>query len=131
MQRVRFPSLWPPGHFRQLRSDGISERLAPYAANLHGHVDLAQSDQIVGDDMQTERCTDIALSPLLELAHSTELIDPAKDILDPSAYMDGFGVPLGVGGPSVNRGATGTTGVLDTCGVMLIRRITPKNHGVS
>jgi hypothetical protein len=62
--------------------------------------------------MQSEHGTDLALAPQLELAQSTKLLDPAKDLFDPSACIDRLGVPLVAGGPSANRGASRTTGVL-------------------
>jgi len=44
--------------------------------------------------MQAEHGTDISLTPQLELTQSTKLLDPTKDLFDPSPCVDRFDVPL-------------------------------------
>ena len=62
--------------------------------------------------MQTEYGTDIALPSQLELAETSELLDPAKDLFNPSAGMNRLGVALMAGGTAIDRGATGAAYVL-------------------
>jgi hypothetical protein len=53
---------------------------------------------------QTRR--DVVPPPQLELAQAAKLFDPAKDLLDAAAGMDGFGVALMPGGAAIDRWAT-------------------------
>ena len=60
-------------------------RTSPSLHYLRWSEQVAQSDQVVGDHVQTEYGTDIALPPQLELTQSAKLLDPAKDLLNAPA----------------------------------------------
>jgi hypothetical protein len=63
----------------------------------HWPAEISQADQVVGDDKQTEYGTGLLLASQLELTEASELLDPAKDLLDPSAGMNRLDITLVAG----------------------------------
>jgi hypothetical protein len=55
---------------------------------LHRPEQVTQAEQVVGDHIATEYSTDIGLPSQFALAQAAELLDPANDLLDPSAGLD-------------------------------------------
>ena len=81
-------------------------------------------DQVLGDHVQTEHCSDLFGAAQFELTQSTPLLllrrrlrlDPGKHLLDAPAGIDRLGIALVAGGAPVKGGAACASGVLGHVG---------------